>query len=71
MGLPMLTVAIKRYTHSANRGFAFGLFYSVMNIAAFASGILVDAITLGTHLLYIDLYKYARLRIYRHCRPWR
>lgn len=42
MGLPMLTVGIKRYTTSTNRGFAFGLFYAVMNVAAFASGIVVD-----------------------------
>jgi hypothetical protein len=47
MGLPMLTVAIKRFTKHSNRGFAFGLFYSVMNVAAFFSGILVDAITIG------------------------
>jgi hypothetical protein len=38
MGIPMLTVGIKRYTNTDNRGFAFGLFYSVMNIAAFVSG---------------------------------
>jgi hypothetical protein len=38
MGIPMLTVGIKRYTTVLNRGFAFGLFYSVMNIAAFVSG---------------------------------
>mmetsp|Transcript_2780 Transcript_2780/g.3851 ORF Transcript_2780/g.3851 Transcript_2780/m.3851 type:complete len:468 (+) Transcript_2780:425-1828(+) len=42
MGIPMLTVGIKRWTHSGNRGFAFGLFYSVMNIAAFVSGLVVD-----------------------------
>ena len=34
----MLTVGIRRYTNKDNRGFAFGLFYSVMNIAAFVSG---------------------------------
>ena len=38
MGIPMLTVGIRRYTNTDNRGFAFGLFYSVMNIAAFVSG---------------------------------
>ena len=38
MGIPMLTVGIRRYTNTENRGFAFGLFYSVMNIAAFVSG---------------------------------
>ena len=33
MGIPMLTVGIRRYTTVLNRGFAFGLYYSVMNIA--------------------------------------
>jgi POT family proton-dependent oligopeptide transporter len=42
IGIPMLTVGIKRYTTSQNRGFAFGLFYAVMNIAALASGPIVD-----------------------------
>ena len=66
MGIPMLTVGIRRstfgrvikmfvslilvelffcitrYTTSRNRGFAFGLYYSVMNIAAFVSGPVVD-----------------------------
>jgi len=38
IGIPMLTVSIRRYTTSSNRGFAFSIFYSVMNIAAFISG---------------------------------
>lgn len=42
IGMPMLTVAVKRYTSKHNRGFAFGVFYSVMNMAAFASGPVVD-----------------------------
>jgi hypothetical protein len=42
MGIPMLTVGIRRYTTAQNRGFAFGLYYSVMNIAAFVSGPVVD-----------------------------
>lgn len=42
MGIPMLTVAIRRYTTKQNRGFAFGLYYSCMNIAAFSSGIIID-----------------------------
>ncbi|KAJ1433376.1 major facilitator superfamily domain-containing protein [Ochromonadaceae sp. CCMP2298] len=47
MGIPMLTVGIKRYTHPGNRGFAFGLFYSVMNVAAFVSGPVVDLLNIG------------------------
>lgn len=47
MGIPMLTVGIKRYTNTANRGFAFGLYYSVMNVAAFVSGPVVDLFNIG------------------------
>lgn len=47
MGIPMLTVGIRRYTNSSNRGFAFGLYYSVMNIAAFVSGPIVDVLNIG------------------------
>ena len=47
MGIPMLSVATKRYTNSKNRGFAFGLFYAVMNVAALTSGGMVDAFVLG------------------------
>ena len=32
LGIPVLTVGIRRYTNDENRGFAFGLFYVVMNI---------------------------------------
>jgi proton-dependent oligopeptide transporter, POT family len=47
MGIPMLTVGIKRYTNTTNRGFAFGLYYSVMNVAAFVSGPVVDFFNIG------------------------
>lgn len=42
MGIPMLTVGVKRFTNKLNRGFAFGLYYSVMNVAALLSGPVVD-----------------------------
>ena len=42
IGIPMLTIGIKRYTTKKNRGFAYGLFYAVMNIAALVSGPVVD-----------------------------
>ncbi|RYH29953.1 MFS transporter [archaeon] len=42
MGMPMLTIGIKRYTSSANRGFAFGLYYAFMNVAALTTGPVVD-----------------------------
>lgn len=47
MGIPMLTVGIKRYTNHANRGFAFGLYYSVMNMAAFVCGPVIDGLNIG------------------------
>jgi len=47
MGIPMLNVAIKRYTSTNTRGFAFGIYYSVMNMAALVSGPLVDAFNVG------------------------
>lgn len=47
LGIPVLTVGIRRYTNEANRGFAFGLFYVVMNVAALLSGPMVDACTIA------------------------
>ena len=47
MGIPMLTVAIKRYTTLKRRGFAFGLYYSVMNMAALLSGPIIDLFNIG------------------------
>ena len=46
LGIPVLTVGIRRYTTNENRGFAFGLFYVVMNIGALIAGPLVDALTI-------------------------
>jgi len=45
LGIPVLTVGIRRYTEETNRGFAFGLFYVVMNLAALLSGPAVDLCT--------------------------
>lgn len=46
LGIPMLTVGIRRYTNEINRGFAFGLFYVIMNVAALVSGPVVDILTI-------------------------
>eukprot|EP00536_Pseudo-nitzschia_multiseries_P008534 jgi/Psemu1/198296/e_gw1.217.70.1 len=46
LGIPVLSTGIRRYTHEKNRGFAFGLFYVVMNIAALVSGPAVDMLTI-------------------------
>jgi dipeptide/tripeptide permease len=43
LGIPVMTIAVKRYTDSTSRTFAFGLFYAVMNIAALISGPATDA----------------------------
>jgi len=42
LGIPIMTIAIKRYTNSRNRTFAFSLFYSMMNVAALMAGPAVD-----------------------------
>jgi proton-dependent oligopeptide transporter, POT family len=46
LGIPVLTTGIRRYTDNKNRGFAFGLFYVVMNVAALLSGPVVDVLTI-------------------------
>jgi POT family proton-dependent oligopeptide transporter len=46
LGIPVLTTGIRRYTDDGNRGFAFGLFYVVMNVAALISGPVVDVLTI-------------------------
>jgi len=46
LGIPVLTVGIRRYTTESNRGFAFGLFYVIMNVAALVSGPVVDFFTI-------------------------
>ena len=35
LGIPVLTTAIRRYTKSSGQGFAFGLFYVIMNVGTF------------------------------------
>lgn len=45
LGIPMISVGIRRYTTLANRGFAFGIFYATMNLAAFISGPIIDSLT--------------------------
>ena len=46
MGIPVLTTGIRRYTNESNRGFAFGLFYVIMNVAALLAGPIVDMCTI-------------------------
>jgi len=46
LGIPVLTTGIRRYTTASNRGFAFGLFYVIMNVAALLSGPVVDMCTI-------------------------
>ncbi len=45
LGIPVLTIGLRRYTDNENRGFAFGLFYVVMNVGALVAGPLVDILT--------------------------
>jgi dipeptide/tripeptide permease len=44
LGIPVMSTGIRRYTNASNRAFGFSLFYSVMNIAALLSGLLVDTL---------------------------
>lgn len=44
LGIPVLSIGVKRYTFEPNRTIAFGLFYMVMNIGAAISFALVDVI---------------------------
>jgi POT family proton-dependent oligopeptide transporter len=46
LGIPVLSIGIRRYTTKKNRGFAFGLFYVIMNVAALISGPVVDYCTI-------------------------
>jgi POT family proton-dependent oligopeptide transporter len=46
LGIPVLATGIRRYTRQHNRGFAFGMFYVVMNLAALVSGPIVDMCTI-------------------------
>jgi sugar phosphate permease len=42
LGVPVMTIGVKRFTTAENRGFAFSLFYSIMNLGALAQGMLMD-----------------------------
>lgn len=44
LGVPVMTIAVKRYTPPSSRSLAYGLFYTVMNVAALAGGFVVDAL---------------------------
>jgi hypothetical protein len=46
LGIPVLTTGIRRYTKENAMGFAFGLFYVIMNVAALLSGPIVDLLTI-------------------------
>ena len=46
LGIPVLTTGIRRYTHKSNRGFAYGLFYVIMNLASLLAGPVVDFFTI-------------------------
>ena len=46
LGIPVLTLGIKRYTTDANRATAYGVYYSAMNVGGLLSGVLTDAIRL-------------------------
>lgn len=43
LGVPVLTIAVRRYTNGRSRTLGFALFYTVMNVGALAAGGGVDA----------------------------
>eukprot|EP00128_Syssomonas_multiformis_P006541 Colp12_sorted_trinity150504_noHs@34919 len=47
LAVPVMTIAIKRYTNNTNRTIAYGLFYTVMNVAALLSGNISTALLSG------------------------
>lgn len=42
LGVPVMTIGVKRYTTVQNRSIAFGVFYALMNVAALVNGLLMD-----------------------------
>lgn len=42
LGIPVLTIGVKRYSNASNRTYAYSLFYAVMNIASLVSGPATD-----------------------------
>eukprot|EP00741_Cyanophora_paradoxa_P004068 tig00000767_g3950.t2 len=42
-GIPVLTLAVKRYTTESNRAVAYSLFFVTLNLGAFLAGVMVDA----------------------------
>ncbi|PXF47911.1 hypothetical protein BWQ96_02297 [Gracilariopsis chorda] len=64
LGIPIMTIGIKRYTSSHNRTFAFSLFYSMMNVAALCAGPLVDlARRLFGEGVTVDMYAFGPVRL--------
>ena len=66
LGVPVLTIAVKRYTTEENRGFAFSIFYVLMNVAALSQGLLLDVFRItfknGFHIQGMDDERELRTR---------
>ncbi len=52
LGIPVLTIGIKRYTSAANRRTAYGIFYAAMNCGAVLAGPMVDVLRAQRSLPY-------------------
>ncbi|KAA8499899.1 hypothetical protein FVE85_7484 [Porphyridium purpureum] len=46
LGIPIMTIGVKRYSSPANRTIAFSFYYSIMNVAALCAGPAVDVLRL-------------------------
>mmetsp|Transcript_5274 Transcript_5274/g.8110 ORF Transcript_5274/g.8110 Transcript_5274/m.8110 type:complete len:511 (-) Transcript_5274:1012-2544(-) len=47
LGIPVLMIAVRRCTNEATRSFAFGIFYTIMNIAALLVGPMIDFLSIN------------------------
>lgn len=61
MGIPVMSVAIKRYTNQSNKQLGFSLFYSFMNVAALLAGLGTDFIRYrlvqpGTYVTIVNIH---------------
>ncbi|GMH37535.1 hypothetical protein BSKO_05408 [Bryopsis sp. KO-2023] len=53
LGVPVMVIGIKRSTSSKSRPFAFGMFYTLMNVAALINGAIFDFF----HITFINGFK--------------
>eukprot|EP00510_Aplanochytrium_minuta_P004646 CAMPEP_0184010956 /NCGR_PEP_ID=MMETSP0954-20121128/3537_1 /TAXON_ID=627963 /ORGANISM="Aplanochytrium sp, Strain PBS07" /LENGTH=489 /DNA_ID=CAMNT_0026290675 /DNA_START=124 /DNA_END=1594 /DNA_ORIENTATION=+ len=58
LGIPVLLIGVKRHTTNENKTFAFGMFYTIMNVGALCCGPIIDSFTWYTPV-YANRYVFA------------